>query len=220
MMRVFAFGALVLAVAACDPVVPDSGAGFDSYTGYAAQRNAQLQGTTETTNVLPPAAGATTQTAQTQSQTQASAGQQAAQAQPAKPIVGTNNVGISDTQDFSAVKSRETIESDRERLAAQRQQYKVIAPTALPPRPGSTGPNIVNFALSTTNRVGQSIYRRASLFAESRYNRNCGKYASPDLAQEAFLRAGGPQKDRMGLDPDGDGFACSWDPQPFRSARQ
>ena len=28
------------------------------------------------------------------------------------------------------------------------------------------------------------------------------------------------ERDRMGLDPDGDGFACAWDPAPFRLARQ
>ncbi len=48
--------------------------------------------------------------------------------------------------------------------------------------------------------------------------RNCAKYGSPDLAQMAFLSKGGPKRDRMGLDPDGDGYACSWDPAPFRQA--
>ena len=33
---------------------------------------------------------------------------------------------------------------------------------------------------------------------------------------KAFLEAGGPKRDRKGLDPDGDGFACAWDPRPFR----
>ena len=44
----------------------------------------------------------------------------------------------------------------------------------------------------------------------------CARYGSPDLAQQAFLAAGGPDRDRRGLDPDGDGFACAWDPRPFR----
>jgi hypothetical protein len=39
-----------------------------------------------------------------------------------------------------------------------------------------------------------------------------------DAAQEAFLAAGGPERDRNNLDPDGDGFACWWDPEPFRRA--
>ena len=48
--------------------------------------------------------------------------------------------------------------------------------------------------------------------------RNCGKYPSDDQAQIAFLDRGGPERDRLGLDPDGDGYACGWDPAPFRNA--
>jgi hypothetical protein len=60
---------------------------------------------------------------------------------------------------------------------------------------------------------------RAVLFkSENRSLRNCAKYVSNAAAQEAFLKAGGPERDRYGLDPDGDGFACRWDPTPFRAA--
>jgi hypothetical protein len=38
------------------------------------------------------------------------------------------------------------------------------------------------------------------------------------MAQIAFLERGGPKRDTLGLDPDGDGFACYWDPAPFRKA--
>lgn len=125
-----------------------------------------------------------------------------------------NNGGISDEQDFAAVSQRETIESDAERLARNRAQYTVIQPTAVPERAGS-GPNIVQFALSTTHAPGTQVYNRSSLrFTDQAAA--CARYASPDLAQEAFLAAGGPERDRRGLDPDGDGFACAWDPRPFR----
>ena len=40
------------------------------------------------------------------------------------------------------------------------------------------------------------------------------------IAQAEFLRRGGPDRDPKALDPDGDGFACSWDPRPFQAARQ
>ena len=33
------------------------------------------------------------------------------------------------------------------------------------------------------------------------------------------LERGGPQRDRLGVDPDGDGFACSWNPTPFRAVQ-
>ena len=38
------------------------------------------------------------------------------------------STGISDEQDFAAVAARETIESDKERLARNRAQYQVIRP--------------------------------------------------------------------------------------------
>lgn len=125
-----------------------------------------------------------------------------------------NNTGISDEQDFAAVSQRETIESDAERLARNRAQYTVIQPTAVPERT-ETGPNIVQFALATTHNPGTQVYSRSSLrFTDPQAA--CARYASPDLAQQAFLAAGGPERDRRGLDPDGDGFACDWDPRPFR----
>ncbi len=122
---------------------------------------------------------------------------------------------ISDEQDFEAVKSRETIESDKARIERNRAQYTVIQPGALPVRPGETGPNIVDYALATSNPVGTQLYKRSS-FGFGSPGAKCAGYASPDLAQAAFLAKGGPQKDRLGLDPDGDGYACAWDPAPFR----
>ena len=95
----------------------------------------------------------------------------------------------------------------------------VVQPAPLPDRPDADRPNIVAFALATTNRVGQQVYSRSGLTSTARFQRNCARYASPDLAQEAFLAAGGPERDRRGLDPDGDGFACFWDPTPFRMVR-
>ncbi len=132
--------------------------------------------------------------------------------------VNPNNTGISDEQEFSAVASRETIASDAERIARNRAQYEVIQPGALPERAGngSAGPNIVSFAMSTTHAPGTAVYARGGL-SLSNPQKACARYGSPDLAQEAFLAAGGPERDRKGIDPDGDGYACSWDPRPFRA---
>ncbi len=132
---------------------------------------------------------------------------------------GGSHTGISDEQDFAAVSSRETIESDAERIARNRAQYVVVQPKDLPVRPGDTGPNIVEFALATTHAPGVQMYERRSLVKKD-VNVACAKFASPDLAQAEFLAKGGPDRDRMGLDPDGDGFACGWDPRPFRTALQ
>ena len=41
---------------------------------------------------------------------------------------------------------------------------------------------------------------------------NCAAYRTPIAAQRAFIAEGGPERDRLGLDPDGDGYACSYRP--------
>jgi hypothetical protein len=207
----------MLALSACAPAVPDSGDGvgfetYKNYDGYRAGRDAELEGSAgQPANVLPPA-----QTTPPNTNAVVNASPTNPPPPMDAPVVTLNNPDISDENDFEAVSGRQTIESDAERLRAQREAYQVIEPTAVPARTSSGGPNIVQFALTTTNKVGEKIYRRSSLTTEARYLRNCGKYPSPDLAQDAFMRKGGPERDRLGIDPDGDGFACSWDPMPFR----
>jgi hypothetical protein len=213
-MRLYVPAIMVLALGACGPKVPDSGAGvgFGGYTNYEQQRaarEAELRGQT-----APPSNAVSGETVTTRPPPPPPVETQ----QVATPATNTNNVGISDEQDFDAVSGRESIESDRDRLEQQRAQYVQIQPTAVPTG-GGRGASVVEFALSTTNRVGDAQYRRSTVFAQSRFIKNCLKYPSPDLAQAEFLQSGGPQKDRKGLDPDGDGFACSWDPQPFRNAK-
>ncbi len=129
-----------------------------------------------------------------------------------------SNPAISDENDFQAVAARESIASDAERIAKNRSEYVVVQPGALPVRTGESGPNIVEFALATTHAPGVQMYDRGRSSKDP--NVVCAKYASPDLAQEAFLANGGPDRDKQGLDPDGDGFACGWDPRPFRTALQ
>ena len=80
------------------------------------------------------------------------------------------------------------------------------------------GPNIVAFALSTTHPVGTQRYTRRNPLRWQLWERNCLQFADQSAAQEAFLAAGGPENDRHNLDPDGDGYACWWDPEPIRRA--
>lgn len=130
------------------------------------------------------------------------------------------NPAISDEQDFSAVSARETIESDRQRIERNKALYQVDQPTAVPQRSGAAGgANLVEFALSTSHPVGTQMYRRGGLQFKSP-DAACGRYVSADLAQEDFLNSGGPERDRKGLDSDGDGYACGWNPAPFRAALQ
>lgn len=141
---------------------------------------------------------------------------QGVEASPANaaPII-PNNPGLSDEQSFEAVSNRESIESDAERRARQAAARQIVMPSALPERPSDTGPNIVQYALNAPNKMGQEWYSRSIFAGKGKFERNCAAYNSPDAAQRDFLARGGPEKDPRGLDPDGDGFACGWDPAPF-----
>ncbi len=229
-------GALALTlVAACQPEVPDSaaGVGFGDYTTYREARDAELR---TSDAVLPPeATGApAVRNGAIVSAPLSAPGTSAAAVLPAPAgvadqgvtvavtpprVAGSSDAAISDEQSFQAVSARESIESDAERLERQRAAYVQVEATPVPQRTGDAGPNIVAYALSTTNAKGQPVYSRGLFTSDSRAARNCAQYPSPDLAQIAFLKAGGPQKDRMSLDPDGDGYACGWDPAPFRAVR-
>jgi hypothetical protein len=127
------------------------------------------------------------------------------------------NPGISDEQDFDAVAGRETIASDAERRAAMQAERVVIQPGALPQRPEDLGANVIDFALATTHPVGERRFQRRPI-SQERHQRNCRGFRAADLAQEWFLQNGGPTRDRQGLDPDGDGYACGWDPAVYRAA--
>ena len=124
---------------------------------------------------------------------------------------------ISNEQDFDAVANTQTVESDAERIAANRAKYIVIDARALPQR-GDNGPNVVEYAIRTNNLVGVQLYNRLGTALKIFSFGGCGKYSSTDAAQQAFLLSGGPELDAFGIDPDGDGFACEWDPLPFRAA--
>ena len=106
-----------------------------------------------------------------------------------------------------------TLEQQKIDAAAAEPKLVVVSPTALPSRVGDA--NIALYAQQTTNAVGQRLYKRSGMGIGGA----CGRYRTADDAQRAFLAAGGPQADPQGLDPDGDGFACRWDPAPYRALK-
>lgn len=93
-----------------------------------------------------------------------------------------------------------------------------IVTVANVPTGAASGPNVVDYALTTTHAVGTQRYTRRNPFRHMRWESACLAFVNQDAAQEAFLAAGGPENDRQNLDPDGDGFACWWDPQVYRTA--
>lgn len=215
----------LIALAACETPVPDSGSGvgFNSYADYQAQREAELIANGDGRGQSAGVSTSATTGLDTQAiSAEATAAIDAAENTPAPvgpaPKAVTNAIGISSENNFDAVASERSIEQDAARVAANKDSYVTIQPTAVPTRPTKDAATIVEFALSTTNRVGEALYSRLIPGAQTRAARACAKYPSPDLAQEDFLSSGGPERNAKGLDPDGDGFACSWDPAPFRLA--
>lgn len=244
--RIVYLGAALMALASCGNRVPESnpGVGFQDYTQYsqnqagltnpsavssaplgtptvtggaiaASDLNAVGIGAAQTQtygNSTVAAAGATTNDAF------AAAGRGTGlDASPMNATTMTGHSTISDEQSFEAVSSRETIESDAQRRAAMSAQYQVIQPTALPTR-HDDAVNIVQYALTAPNAKGQEWYSRFKFSGQGRFERNCASYNTPDDAQRDFLSRGGPDRDPKGIDPDGDGFACGWDPAPFIAA--
>lgn len=210
------------------PAQPAAPTGFSAAGATAALDRAQGVSTAPPTPVAPASSGGQgamiggaasggggTDGARPRGNEFAGIAQQTGEQATIESLNGSHS-GISDENDFAAVSSRETIESDKQRIERNRAQYQIIQPGALPQRTGAQGPNIVQYALSANHPVGTQMYSRGGLFPKDQAAA-CAKFASPDLAQEWFLSNGGPDRDKRGLDPDGDGFACSWDPTPFRN---
>ena len=247
-----------LALAACQPAVPESGVGFGDYQSYLKAREGQLAGSTvssaptvqnagaaigaETVTATPlgatstaalpvapiaapvvaPVAGAPIQTSAalaTPLATPASTSTASSAAVVAAPAAmpASDPSAPLPASILAAIPGAAPAATPAAPVAAP-----VAAPSTAPVSASSTNPdgspNLVVYALNAPNRLGQPVYARSGDSAAS--TKACGRYRSADLAQTAFLDQGGPQTDRKNLDPDGDGFACKWDPTPFQKARE
>lgn len=122
---------------------------------------------------------------------------------------------ISNNQNFEIVSERETIETDAAKLNELRRTYKVFGATSLPTRRGKI--DLTGFAKDNQNKtVGRKKYPRKRKSYENA-GAFCADYKDQDLAQLALLANGGPKKDPLLLDRDGDGFACAWTPKAHLS---
>ncbi len=90
----------------------------------------------------------------------------------------------------------------------QPQQASDVLPAPLIPR-------VAAFAIRTTHQPGQRQWRRNPFRRDGAAA--CSQFESRDLAQDRFLAEGGPERDPLGLDPDGDGFVCGFDPRELRA---
>jgi hypothetical protein len=91
---------------------------------------------------------------------------------------------------------------------AKKRKSRPVKPVTLKARDKSL--NLREYGATQTHLVGEKKYTRSV----SKYSDggNCVQYSVPEIAQIAFLNAGGPRKDTLLLDADGDGFACAWVP--------
>ncbi|MEP5730705.1 MAG: hypothetical protein ABJL67_15190 [Sulfitobacter sp.] len=237
-IRLISVLAATAVLAACQPAVPDSGRGVgfgDDFVDQQRKRDAALATGSSipapasvTSAPLDAPAGSAEATAAETARILAQTSNGALPNPEGGPVVASpsnppppvlNSAGISNENNFDAVADERSIEGDAARLASNRAQYQVVQPEALPER-GSSGPNVVAFALQTTHARGTQRYRRSGFTRQAKYDRSCAAFATADEAQIDFLARGGPEKDRQGMDPDGDGFACTWDPTPYRRAAQ
>jgi len=194
---------LLSVLAACSSTNPnDGGQYFDHVTPDPAtlQGKAQVKPLTQAEGqpqtVLPPSDGAASPKKKTK-------------------IAPEGDGSISNSQDFAATKAKESIKSDAAKLQQLKENYEIVQPGKLPRRPNGEI-NLAEYALSQNNPVGTKIYSRFSI-GGFRVKKKCDGYASADEAQADFLKRGGPQRDTRGIDPDGDGYACSWSPDVYRA---
>ncbi len=145
----------------------------------------------------------------------------------APPPAGSSPTGIGidpNAQEINlALTTLEQQKVEREEAArrreAARQQLVVINPEEAPQVNTNANANVVRFARTTTHAVGDKIYKRDVFRSRSQSASVCRRFDAAEDAQRQFLANGGPQEDRYNLDPDGDGFACEFDPTLYRRLR-
>jgi hypothetical protein len=222
--RAIAAAVVLTALAGCAAAPPNDvaqGVGFGDYEAYQARRAAL--------NAAPALPPRTAQTALPPADVAA----EPFAPRPAEPLggvawapVGTSTGGT----DVASLASAAIAEAERESVGPTATMADPGAP-GLPPVTASgdnfrapplpegmavLGANVVAFALSTDHAVGERVWGRFPLRL-GRPEVRCGDFRTTDLAQDWFLTNEGPERDRAGLDPDGDGFACNWDPERYRA---
>ncbi|WBU61421.1 hypothetical protein [Paracoccus albus] len=95
------------------------------------------------------------------------------------------------------------------------------APASIPPAHVNDSPDtdaLSRYAGTQRHAPGTAAFSRSG-GTEEAAARACARYPNAEAAQLMFLSSGGPQRDPMGMDPDGDGYVCGWDPTHYRVDR-
>ncbi|MHA3913777.1 hypothetical protein [Halovulum sp. GXIMD14793] len=227
MLRPFIFLALSGALVACDNSEPAGGHGpFDppppvrvnSPIFAGNQFGVQLPPSQRTPQQDSEALAQDVTTTLNSTQPQ---GQPRSVVQPsAQTVNGGRDIGIdpNDTSIDLNASSQETQKRQREAAAQireeNRQKLVVINPEPVPNV--NVNANVIKFARETTHPKGTKVYNRPSFRDRLQSASVCRRFKTNDEAQRQFLANGGPTTDRYNLDPDGDGFACNFDPEGYR----
>ncbi len=102
---------------------------------------------------------------------------------------------------------------------ARRAAAAPAAPAAIPPAHVNDSPDtdaLSRYAATQRHRPGTTVFARSGAGTDATAARACARHPNADAAQLMFLSSGGPQQDPMGMDPDGDGYVCGWDPTHYR----
>ena len=183
----------------------------DDLDGYFDSVDPKPQVRIVRTTPLPPADGQTVATAQLpetggDAELQTLQPQENNQTAEDRRVVNTGSNPPPEYVD-SAVQAPEDAGSDRVDPAD-------VDTTVKPLGTRSQSIDLREYARSQRHLVGESKYLRNP--TRYRDGGNCARYSVPEVAQIAFLSEGGPQRDKLLLDRDGDGFACGWTPDMAR----
>ena len=130
-----------------------------------------------------------------------------------KIILSSDN-GLLDLS-LSTLKQQNIEKAEAEKfLLEARQKRTIVEPEDTEELSEKSDINLALYARQTFNSVGQKIYNRNP--TKKKKIDPCLRFISAEDAQRFFLKKNGPQKDFWNLDPDGDGFACKWNPEQYR----
>ncbi|MBC9245171.1 hypothetical protein H4P12_00225 [Paracoccus sp. 11-3] len=194
----------VLALAGCGEHQgwnPNYQYGANAYGEYRVAREKALVTNTESPATIPVALPA-----------EAFTPEQIAGASPV-PVPTTMGAGRFRRATTATVATTSTVRANPN-APSQIVPDSMLPKTTTGPYPGST-PVLVRYAFAQEHAPGTRVFARTAGSA-TQATRACASYQSADAAQTAFLAAGGPDRDPRGMDPDGDGFVCGWNPAPFR----
>lgn len=160
------------------------------YTRYLAHREAALQGKAEPSRTIPIA--------------------RPFKAPTAEDIAGPNLWQIIQREARVATGTPEP-KAGAVVVVARAQAVPVVRRG---PYPGST-PVLAQYAATMTQTPGTRAWPRRG-GDPVRALQICRSYASVEAAQIGFIAHGGPERDPLGMDPDGDGLVCGWNPETWR----